>query len=277
MAGKLAENRCHLWGDAELPGVLLMRADLTTHEFAPHVHDEMVIAVTEQGGAEFDSRGVRDLVEEGATLVFNPGEPHAGRMGRSARWRYRAFYLDRLALERLAADLEMPAEALPCFRENKLRDPGLSIALCGLHAAAEAGGSLLGRQSGLVTAMAELYRRHGSPRRRSLTLGDERSRVGQVAEFLRAHYAEAIPLDRLAALAGMSAFHLVRCFKKEIGLPPHVYLTQLRLQQARRLLARGTGLADTAAAVGFYDQSALSRHFKKIYGVTPGQYAKAVA
>jgi AraC-like DNA-binding protein len=75
----------------------------------------------------------------------------------------------------------------------------------------------------------------------------------------------------------MSAFHLARCFKKQLGLPPHAYLTQLRLQRARRLLAGGLGLAEAAAAVGFYDQSALSRHFKKIYGVTPGQYAKAVA
>ena len=75
----------------------------------------------------------------------------------------------------------------------------------------------------------------------------------------------------------MSPFHLVRSFKKELGLPPHVYLTQLRLQEAKHLLAQGDSLAETAAAVGFYDQSALSRHFKKIYGVTPGRYAKAVS
>jgi len=100
--------------------------------------------------------------------------------------------------------------------------------------------------------------------------------MARVADYLREHYAEAITLEQLAAVAGMSAFHLARSFKKAIGLPPHVFLTQLRLQQAKRLLARGVGLAEAAAAVGFYDQSALSRHFKKIYGVTPGQYARAV-
>lgn len=277
MARKSGENRCDLWGDAALPGVLLMHADFTSHEFAPHVHDELVIAVTEQGGAEFDSRGVNDLAEEGTTLVFNPGEPHAGRMGRSARWRYRAFYLDGAAMDRLAEDLELPKHSLPGFCTNKLKDAELSEALQGLHAATEHDGSLLGRQSGLVAAMAALYRRHGSPRPRRSAPGDERSRIGQVAEFLRAHSAEPVTLDRLAVLADMSAYHLVRSFKKELGLPPHVYLTQLRLQAARRHLAQGLGLAETAAAVGFYDQSALSRHFKKIYGVTPGQYARAVA
>jgi len=277
MSRKPAENRCDLWGDAALPGVLLLRADFTRHEFSPHVHDEMVIAVTEQGGAEFDSRGINDIAEEGTTLVFNPGEPHAGRMGRSGRWRYRAFYLDGRALERLAAGLELPAESLPGFCTNKLADPALSVALQGLHAATQGGGSPLGRQSGLLAAMAALYQRHGSPRPRQAVPGQERSRIGRVADYLQAHYAEAVSLDDLAVLASMSAFHLVRSFKKELGLPPHVYLTQLRLQQARHLLAHGLGQAETAAAVGFYDQSALSRHFKKIYGVTPGQYVRAKA
>jgi len=125
--------------------------------------------------------------------------------------------------------------------------------------------------------MAELYRRHGSPRPPGRVPGVERACIGRVVDYLRAHYAETIVLDDLAALAGMSAFHFLRSFKKEVGLPPHAFLTQLRLQQARRLLAQGLGQAETAAAVGFYDQPALSRHFKKIYGVTPGQYARAVA
>jgi AraC-like DNA-binding protein len=124
--------------------------------------------------------------------------------------------------------------------------------------------------------MAELYRRHGSPRPPGRVPGIERACIGRVVDYLRAHYAEAVVLDDLAALAGMSAFHFLRSFKKEIGLPPHAFLTQLRLQQARKLLAQGLGQAETAAAVGFYDQSALSRHFKKIYGVTPGQYARAM-
>jgi AraC-like DNA-binding protein len=272
-----AANRCDLWADAGLPGVLLMRADFTSHEFTPHVHDELVIAVTEEGGAEFDSRGLSDLAEAGTTLVFNPGEPHAGRLGRSARWRYRAFYLDDCALQRLAAELEMPAEALPGFCSNKLRDPAIAAALQGLHAASEGGASLLARQSGLLFAMAELYARYGSARPRRPPAGAELSCVGRAAAYLQAHYAEPVTLAQLSDAAGMSAFHLARCFKKQLGLPPHAYLTQLRLQQARRLLARGLGLAEAAAAVGFYDQSALSRHFKKIYGVTPGQYAKAVA
>ncbi|WP_421935144.1 helix-turn-helix domain-containing protein [Pelagibius sp.] len=270
-------NRCRLWGDAAVPGMLLMQADFTNHEFAPHVHDELVIAATERGGAVFNSRGVSDQAEAGTLLVFNPGEPHAGRLGRSDRWRYRAFYLNRHALARIGEGLELGAETFPAFLTNKLRDRSLFAAFHRAHAASEGETPVLERESGLLDAMAKLYRRHGSPRPAERRVADERSRIGRVVEFLRANYADSVKLEQLAVVAEMSAFHLVRSFKKEMGLPPHVYLTQLRLQEARRLLSEGTGIADTAALTGFYDQSALNRHFKRVYGVTPGQFVNAVS
>lgn len=274
---KTDANRCRLWGDAAVPGMLLMQADFTSHEFTPHVHDELVIAATERGGAVFDSRGVSDQAEEGTLLVFNPGEPHAGRLGRSDRWRYRAFYLNRQALDRVGADLELAPGAFPAFLTNKLQDRSLFAAFHRAHAASEGEASVLERESGLLDAMATLYRRHGSPRAQKRRLADERSRIGRVVEFLRAHYGESVKLEQLAMVAEMSAFHLVRSFKKEMGLPPYVYLTQLRLQEARRLLSEGAGIADTAAMTGFYDQSALTRHFKRGYGVTPGQFVNAIS
>ena len=274
---KADANRCRFWGDAAVPGMLLMHADFADHEFAPHVHDELVIAVTEHGGAVFDSRGVSDQAEEGTVLVFNPGEPHAGRMGRSTRWHYRAFYLDQRALNEVAEGLEMDPGQVPGFLTNKLRDPDLFAALHQVHQACESDGSVEAWEGGLLAAMGALYGRHGSPRPLERKLANERSRISRVVDYLHENYSEAVRLEELASLAEMSAYHLVRSFKKERGLPPHVYLTQVRLQAARRLLAEGRSLVETATMVGFYDQSALNRHFKRGYGVTPGQYAKAVA
>jgi AraC-like DNA-binding protein len=59
-----------------------------------------------------------------------------------------------------------------------------------------------------------------------------------------------------------------------MGTPPHRYLVQVRVQSAHALLALGTekrSLAEVAAAAGFSDQSHLTRHFKRVLGVTPGQ------
>ena len=86
------------WNDQATPGLSLMCAAFTTHEYAPHVHDGFVVAATEAGGAEIKSRGVLGRAQASALLVFNPGEPHSGRVGESREWRYRAFYLSKSAI-----------------------------------------------------------------------------------------------------------------------------------------------------------------------------------
>ena len=65
----------------------------------------------------------------------------------------------------------------------------------------------------------------------------------------------------------------MRSFSREVGIPPHRYLTGRRLDRARRLLLAGGRPAEVAAEVGFHDQAHLTRHFKRMLGVTPGAYA----
>lgn len=270
------QNRSHLWADTDIAGLLLLRADFTTHEFAPHAHDELVIAVTERGGAEFLSRGVHENAEPGTVLVFNPGEPHSGRMGWSERWQYRAFYVGGTVLTQFADDLEIAPESLPHFLTNKLKDRALCRHLVALHKKAEERGSVLEKQSDLLAALGGLFARHGEPRTTLPMPGDEHIRVSRVMEYLSDNYGQNVTLDMLANMAGMSTFHLIRCFNRAVGLSPHAYLTQVRVHRAREQLAAGVPLSEAAVAVGFYDQSALNRHFKRIFGVTPGQYAHAL-
>jgi AraC-like DNA-binding protein len=97
--------------------------------------------------------------------------------------------------------------------------------------------------------------------------------MARVRDYIDAHYERDIPIDELAALVGLSRYHLMRAFCKEYGLPPHAYANQVRLIAAKRLLAAGRTAADAAASAGFYDQSHLNRVFKRAYGITPGAYA----
>jgi AraC-like DNA-binding protein len=98
--------------------------------------------------------------------------------------------------------------------------------------------------------------------------------VTRARELLDARFTEAIALDELAVHARLDKFHLCRAFRNEVGLPPHAYVTHRRIGLAGALLARGVPQAEVAARVGLYDQSQLHRHFKRIVGVTPGEYAR---
>ena len=91
-------------------------------------------------------------------------------------------------------------------------------------------------------------------------------------DYLEENFAEDCALADLAVLAGINRFNLLRAFQRCVGLPPHLYQTQLRLRHARRLMLAGEAPAMAAVAVGFTDQSHLIRKFKAAYGVTPGEY-----
>jgi transcriptional regulator GlxA family with amidase domain len=99
--------------------------------------------------------------------------------------------------------------------------------------------------------------------------------VRRARAFLHDALADKITLDDLAQHAALDKFHLVRAFRSEVGLPPYEYLIHLRVSRARELLRRGVLVAEAAQAVGFYDESQLHRHFRRIVGLPPGVYARS--
>src|SRR6185295_17299209 len=99
-----------------------------------------------------------------------------------------------------------------------------------------------------------------------------RRAVRRAIDLLFERMTEQVTLDAIADHAGLDKFHLSRAFRAEVGLPPHAYLTHLRIERAKQLLAAGVRPSDVAPRVGFYDQSQLHRHFRRIVGTTPGRY-----
>ncbi|HEX7811971.1 MAG TPA: AraC family transcriptional regulator [Burkholderiales bacterium] len=100
--------------------------------------------------------------------------------------------------------------------------------------------------------------------------------VSRALSFIQQNHASDISLADIAAAAHMSPFHFTRLFKRAIGVAPYQYLIQMRVNSARALITAGGGgysLAEIATSVGFADQSHLTRHFKKVLGVTPKQMA----
>src|SRR3546814_20197695 len=80
-----------------------MCADFTSKDYPPHVHEALVVSVTESGGSVIKSRGVEEEAPPTGLFVFNLAEPHAGWMGRCERWRYRWLSLTQDALDSVAA------------------------------------------------------------------------------------------------------------------------------------------------------------------------------
>jgi AraC family transcriptional regulator len=101
-----------------------------------------------------------------------------------------------------------------------------------------------------------------------------RRRLRAVLEYIEDRFAANPTLEQLAAVARLSPYHFARQFKQATGLPPYQYVILRRVERARQLLQGGAdlSLAEIAAQTGFSDQSQLCRHFKRLVGVTPGQF-----
>ena len=268
-------NSTQYWWDKHLSGLSLMQADFTTHEYPQHTHDALVVAITEQGGSVVKSRGELQDATPSTLFVFNPEEPHGGWMGRSERWRYRSLYLTRPALDRVAAELGL--EALPYFTRNTFADSDLIDAFLAMHVALEEGQDVFEERELLIGSFGTLFRRHGSGGEAIKGAPRDRTLLAKVRDRMRADYAADLRLEELAVEVGLSTFQLIGLFRRTVGLTPHAYLTQIRLGAACRQLRHARAPAEVATSVGFYDQSALNKHFKRCYGITPLQFARAAA
>jgi AraC family transcriptional regulator len=101
------------------------------------------------------------------------------------------------------------------------------------------------------------------------------TQVRQIRDYIDANYQAEIGLVELAAAVNFSPDYFLRQFKRSMGITPHQYLTQIRVEHAKRLLTQGlTTISDVAVQVGFYDQSHLAHHFKRAYGVSPKTYSE---
>lgn len=273
MARSDKRNLSRYWWDRHTPGLSLLSADFTTHAYPPHSHEAFVVAVTETGGSIIKSRGAVEEADAATLFVFNPAEPHAGWMGRSARWRYRGLYLAAPAIRELARGLGI--ERLPYFTRNRFADPDLIRGFLMLHKTLEEECDGFRARELLLDSFGRLFARHGSGGSRIAPAPRDRALVAEAVALMRAREQDSLHLEDLAGATGLSVFQLIGLFRRAVGLTPHAYLTQLRLSEACRQLRRGVRPAEAAAASGFYDQSALNRHFKRCYGITPLQFARA--
>jgi AraC-like DNA-binding protein len=130
----------------------------------------------------------------------------------------------------------------------------------------------LAAETALLDALSTLIARHADARLQPHALAADEPRVDAMRERLAADLTCSVTLDDVAQAVGLSPFHAARLFTRTIGMPPHAWRNQLRLQRALAPLRAGASVADVAAATGFVDQSHFTRHFKRMFGVPPGRW-----
>jgi AraC-like DNA-binding protein len=267
----LPSNQATLWREPGFADAELLAAHYPTHRFPPHAHDAFAIGVIERGAQAFlDGDGRRALMPQGTICVINPGQVHEGRPGVDGGWDYRMIYLPadallarlREASPRFSAALHFPAPVID--------DPQTMRLLRAAHLCAQMpDASELEKTSRLAAAVFQLALRHGDGAPREVAPLVLPRAVKRARDYIDAHLVDNPGLEQLAAVAGMSAWHLLRAFRKSLGVPPHAYLVQRRVELAKHMLLRGRPLRQIAIDAGYCDQAHLSREFRRFFGVPP--------
>jgi AraC-like DNA-binding protein len=251
----------------DVGGIELVHARLQRLSFDNHFHDGYSIGVILRGGLAFDHGGSKHTAPAGVISVLNPGDVHNAYAAGKDGWAFVCFMVPAPVICEIASDA-LGRQRTPEFRQRAIIDASLGRRLVDLYRILDSSEDLLERQSACLSTFAACIHRHSNATKTACGL--ERAAVRRAREFLHDCCLRPVSLIELAAAAGLSRFHLLRVFRSEVGLTPHVYLNHLRVLEAKRLVSRGHPISDVALACGFADQSHLTRRFKQILGFTPG-------
>ena len=104
----------------------------------------------------------------------------------------------------------------------------------------------------------------------------DQRRIHRVIDYISSNISEDITLERLAGIAGYSAFHFARKFTLATGISPHRYISRIRLENAMAELATGKlPLAEVALNARFSSQASFTRAFHRTTGMTPKEYQRS--
>jgi AraC-like DNA-binding protein len=255
---------------SRLPGVRLIDAEYQHFSFPRHFHLEYHLGLLVRGRQRYQHQGESHQADTGDVLLMAPEQIHDGAGIDGQGYQIRVLAFDPTWLDEASRSLSDGRQGAPRLTTSILRDATLRGQLQGLHAAL-AQGSLLEQESQLWPTLANLLEQGSSLRVHEPGQGFDGRTWKRLREWLESRLDSPPSLEELAAFCDLSPWQALRRFNRQCGLPPHQWLTQLRLERSLPRVLRGESLSEVALDLGFYDQAHFSRLFRRTYGVPPAR------
>jgi AraC family transcriptional regulator len=263
------------WNDIVVEQHHFPSGELVDVMYKRHV---IVVIVGYPFTVEFEKDGRLQRVQRarGAVSFFPSHRPFSGRLkaerGVFANLLFLA--LSPVFISRVAEEMELDADRIELTGRRGITDPTLRHIALALRAGVQSGDAL-DRMYGetLSTALAvHLLREYGTavlgPKRQYGGL--PREKLARAVEYIQDQLHADLTVSEIAQVADMSADHFTKLFKESTGQSPYQYVVEARVRKAKELLTSGKfTISEAAHQVGFVDQSHLTRHFKRVFGLPP--------
>ncbi|MBS5502345.1 MAG: AraC family transcriptional regulator [Eggerthella sp.] len=224
--------------------------------FADHAHDHYVFGIVREGERELVLNGELLHIKKDDILVFNPGDAHGCTQVSEGPFAYDSFTVATETLDDERFCFPSNTDDLPREQLEEV------FSLLDRHREEEALEEFVAFEQTLVT----------KPDANPPNPKHEEAAVRLYAHML-GHLAKRVCVEAFAENEGISAYALIRAYRRMFSLTPVQHQLALRVDAACELLANGAHASDAAAELGFSDQAHLTREFKKRIGCTPGSYA----
>lgn len=255
----------------QLDNLEMLTAMFFNHAFGRHYHDGYALGVILEGCETYKINHKINVAPKGSVVVVNPGEVHNGEAwDRAQGWGYFMIYPHLSLIEKALEHLGLTSHCLPVFPESVVQDQEVAKGLIRFMESHGAGDSRLGLETAFLELLHLLISRHAEFTLTPPQSTKEADKVNRVADLIHAQFADPLSLDGLALEVNLSAWALLRLFKKQTGISPYLLQARLRIQAAKQSLRSGMPMAETAVSCGFSDQSHMTKQFRRWMGITPG-------
>ncbi len=242
-----------------------IEAFFSNHSYKPHRHDTYAIGQTLSGVQNFHYRGALQHSLAGMTMVLHPDEQHDGEAGTTAGYHYRMIYIEPALIQSI-----LQGKPLPFIQQGLSQDPRLFQATQNLllHKHLDT----LEEEDALFDLATRLCEVSDSKLQNTKTFDYRAAETAR--EYILAYPQENLSLKDLEQQTDRDRWSLSRDFRLLFGTSPHRYMTMRRLESVKAYLSQGESLVNAAIRAGFFDQSHMTRHFIKAFGLSPAQWKK---
>lgn len=255
------------WRDERYPYLEIRKTEDSRGEYKPHSHDSYLsVGAVDSGDIVMHCSGEDFTIGSGTIVIFNPNEMHscnpiAGRSRTYSMMHLATDWCADIQREIFGTDGYMHLKS-GAVTDTELYEEYNWVCDAFLNDEPDA-------EEALIRFIAVVFEKYCE----KVPAEDVSSMVlSEISAYICEHPFENISLEELAEKFRQNRFHLLRCFRKEYGLPPHAYQMNIRIDSAKRMLREGMSIADVAQTTGFTDQSHFHRIFKKYTSATPGEY-----
>ena len=239
-----------------------------TQDFPNHFHDHYVIGLINEGNRTLTYGEKKYYIKSDDMILFNPYDNHDCRNEDNSLLKYIAVNIPKQSMEYLTYIIK-DKNTLK-FKYPIIKDMGLAKQFIKVHDMIMENENEMEREELFILFMDELIDKYS--KYKSLEITNENIKIQTIENYIKENYDKIISLDILSEISGLNKYSVIRSFTKIKGITPYRYIETIRINKSKELLKFNNDIVEVALKLGFTDQSHFTKTFKKLTGLTPGEY-----